>query len=302
MLNALFWRFKKVTTVRETYGLSAVDVYIPAKLPNADDIWVIKSDEIIGIEVEVENQAHRRSTNAVWTRTEDGSLRNSGVEYISQPIPAKYAPAALKHLFVGDFDQDYCFSPRTSVHVHLNMQDVSTEKVIDLLMIYSLFERCLYRFVGKNRWKNIYCTPITETVMFNQLASRGLRLPWEKYTGLNIIPLGEHGTVEFRHMHGTFDSKKLCVWIDLICRLKAYVLAHKTEEIRRTIINFNGGHINELAVAVFGELAEFLQISDPSEVISRVATIKMGMVKGEALNVNLIKTRDLKSKFFQIKG
>lgn len=290
-----------MTTIRELHGLESVDVYTPTKLPDASDIWVIKSDEVVGIEVEVENQAHRRASNQVWTRTDDGSLRNSGVEYISRPIKACHAPAALKHLFIGDFDEEYCFSPRTSVHVHLNMQDVSKEKVVDLIMIYSLFERCLFRFVGRSRWKNIYCTPITETGLLFNLGSRGLSCPWEKYTGLNILPLQSHGTVEFRHMHGTNDTKKLCVWIDMITRLKAYVVSRKTEEIRRTIINFNGGQISSLASEVFGELADFLQISDPNEVISRVAILKMAMIKPDSLNTALIKQRDIKSKFFQVK-
>ena len=291
-----------MATVRESFDLEGVVPYTPYNLPDASDIWAINSDEIVGIEVEVEAQAHRRSSNEVWRRTEDGSLRNGGIEFISMPIRAKYAPAALKHLFVGDFDEDFCFSPRTSVHVHLNMQDVATEKVVDFLMVYSLFEKCLYRYVGKSRWKNIYCTPITETYLFAGLARQGLRTAWEKYTGLNILPLSSHGTVEFRHMHGTNDAKKLSVWIDLICRIKKYVLDHKTEEIRKTIINFNGGQMDSLAREVFGDLVEVLQLSDPNEVMSRLAAVKSGMIRHDLLNTQIIKVRSLESKFFKVKG
>lgn len=289
-------------TILETYGMNPVGVYVPKGLQDASDIWKIASTDIVGIEIEVENQAHRRPTNNVWTATEDGSLRNAGVEFISRPIKASDAPAALKHLFHGDFDQQYCFSPRTSVHVHLNMQDVQAEKVIDLLFIYGLFEKAIFRFVGKSRWKNIYCTPITETGLFSNLARHGLRMPWEKYTGLNLLPLQEKGTVEFRHMHGTIDVKKLCVWIDLITRLKAYVVKTPTETIRRTIINFNGGQIDAFGTEVFGELYEYLQISDPSEVVSRIAVLKMGMVRTDILNNNVLKARNLSSKFFKVKG
>lgn len=291
-----------MTTIREMYDLNPVGAYIPKNLPDASDVWKITSKELVGIEVEVENQAHRRPSNQVWTVTDDGSLRNGGVEFISRPIPAEYAPAALKHLFHGDFDQEYCFSPRTSVHVHINMQDVQSEKVIDLLMIYGLFEKALFRFVGKARWKNIYCTPVTETNLLVNLASRGLRMHWEKYTGFNLLPLQEKGTVEFRHMHGTIDVKKLSVWVDMIAHLKAYVLANKTEDIRRTIINFNGGQIDSLGRSVFGELWEFLQVSDPNEVVSRVAVLKMGMVKHDVLQSQALKARKLNSKFFAIKG
>lgn len=289
-----------MTTVREQFDLGGVAAYTPKGLAGAEDIWTIASSELIGIEVEVENQGHRRPSNAVWQITDDGSLRNSGVEFISRPIPAMYAPAALKHLFHGDMDQEYCFSPRTSVHVHLNMQDVQTEKVIDMLLVYCLFEKTLFRYVGRGRWRNIYCTPITESNLLGGIAERGIRAPWEKYTGFNLLPLAQKGTVEFRHMHGTIDVKKLCVWIDLITRLKAYVLANDTKDIRRTIINFNGGQIDQLGRAVFGDLFEFLQISDPAEVISRVAIIKMAMTKASVMNLAVTKIRNTKSKFFSI--
>lgn len=288
-------------TVREHFDLGSV-APVEVKLPDADEIWKISSEEIVGIEVEVENQNHRRPTARCWTVTEDGSLRNGGVEFVSRPIKAKDAPAAIQHLFKGDFDQDYCFSPRTSVHVHLNMLDVPTEKVVDLLLIYSLFEKSLYRFVGKGRWKNIYCTPITESLLLMGIAERGLGATWEKYTGLNLLPLRDKGTIEFRHMHGTIDAKKLCIWIDLITRLKAYVLSHKTEDIRRTIINFNGGQMDVLSSEVFGNLAEFLQLSDPSEVVNRLALVKMSMVKSSSLNSNILKSVKTTSKFFQVRG
>ena len=290
-----------MTTVREQFELAAVAAYVPKGLPDASDIWKIDSAELIGIEVEVENQAHRRPTNVVWAATDDGSLRNGGIEFISRPIPAMYAPGALKNLLQDGLDGDCCFSPRTSVHVHLNMQDVQTEKVIDLLLVYSLFEKALFRYVGKARWRNIYCTPITETTLLSGVANRGVRTAWEKYTGFNLLPLQQKGTVEFRHMHGTVDVKKLCVWVDMIVRLKHYVMNNKTEDIRRTIIGFNGGQIHALGEQVFGNLFEYLQISDPSEVMSRLAPIKMSMMKESPMHSQIMKMRNLKSKFFSIK-
>ena len=290
-----------MTTVREVLELPAVAPYIPKGLPDAADVWQINSTELVGIEVEVENQAHRRATNAVWQATGDGSLRNGGIEFISRPIPAMYAPGALKNLFGDGLDGDCCFSPRTSVHVHINMQDVPTEKVIDMLLVYGLFEKALFRYVGRARWRNIYCTPITETTLMGGISARGIRASWEKYTGFNILPLQQKGTVEFRHMHGTVDVKKLCVWIDLITKLKEYVMKHKTEDIRRTIIGFNGGQIDSLGREVFGNLYEFLQISDPNEVVSRVAVMKLAMTKESGLNSAILKMRNLKSKFFSIK-
>ena len=290
-----------MTTILEHYGMNPVGAgYIPKKLAPADEVWKIASGEVIGIEIEVENQIHRRPSNSVWTVVEDGSLRNGGIEFISKPIGAGWAPAALHHLFTQDLDNGMCFSPRTSTHVHVNVQDLTQEQVIDLVMVYALFEKALYRFVGKSRWKNIYCTPITETNYLPLLGDMRMNVPWEKYTGLNLCPISTKGTLEFRHMHGTPDVKKLCLWIDLITRLKGYVKSHTTAEIRRTIIGFNGGQVHQIAVDVFGELADYLNISDPYEVVSRLPTIKLALLKSSLLNRAYTKTVDLTSKFFTV--
>lgn len=281
----------KMPLISETFDITAVTAYIPKDLPTGDDVWTISSSELIGIEVEVENVGNVAGLNPCWTAAEDGSLRNNGREFITHPIPAYYAIGALLNLFEGKYAKNFCFSPRTSVHVHLNCQDLSTQQVVDILLLYGLYERLLYRFVGKSRWKNIYCTPVTETDFYSNLGYYGVKAPWEKYTGLNILPLSQHGTIEFRHMHGTTDVRKLSIWIDLITKFKEYVKTHSTDSIRKTIINFTADQISKLAADIWGNpLAQFLEMSDPEEVMSRLPVVKTGlyrpMVTNEQVEIN----------------
>ena len=278
------------------FDLPRMTPYVP-KFAQQSAIWNIPSEEVIGIEVEAENVQHVSGLNDVWQVTEDGSLRNSGREFITHPVAAKFAPNALENLLNN---RSFCFSPRTSVHVHLNCMDIANNQVIDILLLYCLYEKALFRFVGKGRQKNIYCVPITECNLLANIERFGVKAPWEKYTALNLLPLREHGTIEFRHMHGTTDVRKLSIWIDLITRLKEYVKAHSSDEIRRAINAFTEADIGRLSNDIWGDVAGQLEISDPDEVISRVPVVKLAMCKTQVVNTQASATVSDKSKYFQI--
>lgn len=287
-----------MSLITSIYDLHKVVAAVPKNLPEVKDIWNIPSKELIGIEVEAEHVLSVPGLNqSVWTITEDGSLRNAGKEFITKPIEAHYAVAAL-HNLLGNCN--FCFSPRTSVHVHLNCQDLTTNQVLDILLLYCLYEKTLYRFVGRGRWKNIYCTPITECGLLGQIAAYGVKAPWEKYTGLNLLPLSQHGTIEFRHMHGTTDVKKLSVWIDLITRLKEYVKTHETGSIRKLVNAFDEQQVLATASAIWGDIAGVLEISDPEEVLSRVPTVKVALLKNTASQRAVQNSISQSSKYYQI--
>jgi hypothetical protein len=200
----------------------------------------IDDQRAVGIEVEVEKatageRIHVKSR--VWTAHGDGSLRNNGMEYITFPIPVCYAPAALEDLFVSGVNQ-CSFTPRTSIHVHFNCQDLTKDQVNDVVLLYLHFERQLYHFVGRQRIKNIYCVPINDTTLGSQLLVKRADLwahTWKKYTGLNLLPLESKGTIEFRQMHGTSNVTKLSQWIRLLDRLFLYALKKGTTNLREEL-------------------------------------------------------------------
>lgn len=161
-----------------------------------------------------------------------------------------------------------CFSPRTSVHIHLNMQDFTTPQVFDYVLLYTLFEKLFYKFCGRGRIKNIYCVPLIDTDLLVQLSEKQPETAgWSKYTGLNLLPLQNYGTIEFRHMHGTNDVGKLCVWIDMITKLKEYVRSTDTRTIRNEIINMTDDYpFGELLVNIFGDAAQYFKFEGLSDI------------------------------------
>lgn len=290
--------------VINTFEIGAVKPYKPKNLPEHAGTKVV-SEELIGIEVEIENTAHVSNTklNPCWTTHADGSLRNAGVEYITKPIPAGYAPGALTNLLTEVLDRQCSFSPRTSIHVHLNVQDLDVTQVADIVMLYTIYEKLLYRYAGRGRMKNIYCVPIAETTFLDAMTERNLGSGWSdnygKYTGLNLAVLSRYGTLEFRHMHGTFNVEKLAVWLNFITGFKAYVKAHPTGEIRKMIYGMDDDFdFRGLARELFGESAGALDFRDISDVRENYLAAKLtGTTSKAASRVQAAASRQ--SPYFQ---
>jgi hypothetical protein len=200
-------------------------------------------------------------------------------------MKASDTPGALYSLMTETLQESCCFSPRTSVHIHLDCTTISHETVIDMVLLYSVFERLWYKYVGRQRIKNIYCVPITETSLLRILGNGGLQPnSWQKYAGLNLRPLGEYGTIEFRHMHGTPDIGKLVTWIDLICRLKTYCMKTDTKTIRKMIADMDSNFdFRKLLIDIFGDKADYMKYDSFEDVRFTYQAAKIGLTRKAAI-------------------
>jgi Putative amidoligase enzyme len=291
-----------MSTVRELYGLNAVKTVDPSKVYKGREAFEpCQSTRSIGIEVEVENHAIKLNpSESVWHSEADGSLRNNGTEYISRPVPANFGAIALQELLGQCLDEkECCFSPRTSIHIHVNMQDVETEIVEDIILLYSVFEKLFFRFTGRGRIKNIYCVPLTDTECLNGMVNKEFntaRGGWSKYSALNILPIAEYGTIEFRHMHGTFDVKKISVWIRLLTTLCDYVIAKGG--IRAELLKMSSTYdYAGLLQTIFGMDAEYLKYQHFNDVKQTLGRVKTAFTNASTTTI-LLKSRDLKSTYF----
>lgn len=296
--------------ILEKYRLNPVQVFSPKGL--APHSYSINSGEVVGIEVEVENVVHAYNIprGSPWVVASDNSLRNSGMEFVSRPIAASDAPASLNQLLTQILVQDCHFSPRTSVHIHLNAQNMEPHQVVNLVLVYGVFERLFYKFAGRGRFRNIFCVPITETNLMNFLAEKGVDAQWSKYTGLNLLPLrpqGDsnqpaYGTIEFRQMHGTFSVEKLCLWIDMITCLKGYIMKSETKDVRAMILGMDDDFNFDLLLhEIFGTKADILKLCSIDEVKNGYLCAKVAMTS--AKNVRAFHERGSKdSPFYQFKG
>lgn len=190
----------------------------------------------VGFEVEVEgvpnllvsNEIDHHDTDATsrkaeWIIKTDGSLRNNGAEIVTNILDIEEAPRVFSEILEALRGDEYDFSTRTSIHVHVNVIDMSPVQLKAFLYLYLLVEPLLYKFVARHRQDNIYCNRLSET--YNRLPSE---TNWSKYTGLNLCPVSSLGTVEFRQLEGTSDIQKFTTWVNIIGDL--YRAAYRVTE------------------------------------------------------------------------
>jgi hypothetical protein len=292
-----------MSLIWEDYGLRQVLPGVVAGMKTIACEHVVDSLELVGIEVEVENAGNLTANlNKTWTMVADGSLRNTGIELITKPIPAKDAPLALEYLLKHYLTQDCCFSPRTSVHVHLNVQDLTRGQVVDYILLYAVYEKLFYKFAGRGRAKNIYCVPLSDCDLLTYMCEMGETRDrqWSKYTGLNTLPILTYGTVEFRHMHGTYDVGKLSTWINLITKLKEYIKGSTSKQIRGGIADMNDGFdFQGLMHEIWGKYAGAFKYDGPEE----LNYLQAKQALAARSNVRLIQNAGTKtSLFYSFKG
>lgn len=182
-----------------------------------------KAPLFVGLECEVESILGHSDISDEFVVHSDGSLRNNGLEFVTPPVTVEDALGLFKNLHqnlqIRNVSEE--FSPRTSIHVHVNMSNLDKDTVRNIILMYALFEEFFFRMTLPERRENIHCVPLTETHLpsMYQNSLDVLISKWHKYTALNLKPLKTQGTLEFRHMHGHADDVLLQQWLTLIQKL-----------------------------------------------------------------------------------
>jgi hypothetical protein len=214
-----------------------------------------------GIELEIENvgeyeRALLMIDPSVWGVVEDGSLRPQRLswEFVSLPMKMSSLLAELEQFFSKNQFNEAHYSDRTSIHVHTNVLDFTPKQLATLCLVYTVVEDILFEFTNHYnkgnresyyRDTNIYCIPWTQCRMnyefVRQLfkSTKKATQGWQKYTALNLLPICEHGTVEWRHMHGTNDFDKLSKWLNIIGCIMQFSKERDFDDVSKVIISLN---------------------------------------------------------------
>lgn len=229
---------------------------------------LVANDIDIGIEVEVERVAHpgRITTYSLWQQHPDGSLRDNGIEFVTQPMRGDRIHYALNQLF-DQLEEGRRFSHRTSIHIHQNALDMTNIQIATECLLYSVFEKLFFKFVGGDRDKNNFCVPWYDSknyyVIGSLLDQEIPHLEAFRYSALNADALRKFGTLEFRHLGGTDDKVKITRWINLIFCLKKYAMKAPFKLLKHKVDGLNS---NSLYIAfaneVFGECVNWLDLSN----------------------------------------
>jgi len=204
----------------------------------------------IGIENEVEGvNRNRLERLPYWSIVEDGSLRNGAEFVLSEPLMGQDIIDALNGL------EQYCSgirvkqSVRTSIHIHIDVRDLSVQQLLNMVGLYLVMEKAIYRYHKKDydREGNIYCLPFYKANKhiyalgglskilslregdddrYVEADIRNSLQPLNKYYGLNLASLFRFGSLEFRHMEGTTSASEILEWINILMSIKKYAVGY----------------------------------------------------------------------------
>lgn len=236
--------------------------------------------ELIGVEVELERTQNMMTPDETfWSTVSDGSLRNNGKEFVfREPLYGVAIGQALMNLQAHIDGGRPEASERCSVHVHINISDMTTAQLHKMLMLYLIFERTLVRYHNGTRENNIFCVPFykapRDIALIDSLFAENTRQmdnmfsKFNKYYAINLQAIQEFGSLEFRHMGGSLNMNEVLIWIKIIMCLKKASLDSNYNPYT-LITNISGRGPRTTFYEIFGELASLMDYNSLEEDLLR---------------------------------
>lgn len=199
---------------------------------------------LVGVEVELENlprllqpgddERYGRHGLRYWSLKPDGSLKDNGAEFVfAAPLSGRDLVAALEELeqFIISKGLKPRTSVRTSAHIHMDVRHLTGQQLVNMALLYTIFERALFRYCGAERYHNIFCLAMSEAEGNVDDLSKlihtdskdkfyGALAHWHKYSSLNLMACRRFGSAEFRGHRGEWRKAPLLSWINILMRLR----------------------------------------------------------------------------------
>lgn len=161
----------------------------------------------VGIELELEG-INNLSVSG-WNCTEDGSLRNGCEMVCSQPFNGQRLFRAIHELSSAVQGSGAEGTWRCSTHVHVDMRDANSNILKKTILAYCYYEKLLFKCSGFHRYRSNFCPAFAVVQAQLMNASNAFNYDgadfftslvgsWDKYTSLNLLPLRDFGSIEFR--------------------------------------------------------------------------------------------------------
>ena len=186
-------------------------------------------DRTVGIELELEcpDQIETGSTltshTDLWCVHGEDSLRGGFELVLTRPLTtdSRLYRSAIHHLskFLETQGPYLVTSPRTSLHVHVNIQHKTLRQIYNIILNTYLFENFLSYNSSANRKGNLFCVRgcdaeaglylLGNSVQSGHLHFKKMYNDGFKYGALNMASIAVHGTVEFRFMDAYLDASMI---------------------------------------------------------------------------------------------
>jgi len=202
---------------------------------------LIETAGTFGVEIECEGRNLKEMDTVFWKTVDDGSLRgefpHSRAEWVfKKPLSFSNAVKALNSLTLAQKKNEATlnFSYRTSAHVHINVQDLTEDQILNFIYTYVLIEEVLIRFCGPSRKANRFCLSVCDgegtldylhhMFRLGVVTAKNFHENEVRYAALNIASLCKYGSLEIRSMRGTLDIDVLTTWLCALGNLRTFAM------------------------------------------------------------------------------
>lgn len=183
----------------------------------------------VGIELELEGVSHLDVP--LWNCTEDGSLRDGCEMVCSRPYNGQQLYRAIHNLSEVVSKSEAEGTWRCSTHVHMDMRDADSNILKKTILAWCFYEKVMFKCSGFHRYRSNFCPAfavVQAQVMnasecFNHDGSEffsRLIMNWDKYTSLNLLPLSQFGSIEFRISEPKWKRSQLLNLVNRYLTLK----------------------------------------------------------------------------------
>lgn len=281
----------------------------PRSFGDADPSKLALNKCYVGVEVEVEGatklpEFEEDTGTQFWKTHEDGSLRNKGIEFVFvEPLRGADIVTAIEGLCSEAKRLKYVTSDRTGIHVHIDIRNLTPDQLHAMCLVYAIFEKALFHYIAPDRYVSNFCVPWGEAggslmelgQLLHSSSDNGKVHAFQaqhKYSALNIESANRLGTVEFRHMHTTFDAEAILTWVNICLSIKKFALRYNGGP-RDFIMMFSNGP-ERLCETVFERYAPLLL---------RTPDFKREAYKGMRLSLDMmVDFRQAYEEYVRMKG
>jgi len=256
---------------------------------------LVDNNLFVGIEIEIEDST-AFDFNPWWHTVNEDSIEGYEI-VLRNPLQGSQLVEALQMLDPFEFSQN-AFNPRTSVHVHLNIQDMTVPQLCNFIILYLVFESVLYEYIEEHRRFNHFCLPLSQNYstidrlqgIFRNtnpeafMSSFRSAFPQQtsKYAGLNLAAVRQYGSLEFRMHQGTSSSSDIIKWVNILSRLKAYAM--NDDQLPETLINTK---------CTQGELTFFYNVFQDEAKHLLCEDLQEKIIKGSRLATEVVEVADV---------
>lgn len=175
-----------------------------------------------------QDSGYNHNTIQTWKVVHDSSIssRSGGCEVVSPPmILNAESLQQLKTVCEALNDAGADVNKSCGVHVHIDVNEESSETIANVFNRYKKFETTIDTFMPVSRRSNNgrYCQsliPQSDRIFRDKAQIRSM-CSVTRYLKVNLQSFARYGTIEFRQHSGSINASKLIKWISFLSEFVA---------------------------------------------------------------------------------